>query len=116
MKAFATRRIIAEQYDSIGELIDMLKVRDYSKYYVNAVNKHKVSNKFHYCDDFLARVGLGVDNVDCDESLDFALNGTDMFDDLIRDNDASSFEIESDDMELDVKRPVNSIVGSSPNV
>lgn len=69
MKAFATRRIIAEQYDSIGELIDMLKVRDYSKYYVNAVNKHKVSNKFHYCDDVLARVGLGTDNVDCDESL-----------------------------------------------
>ncbi len=116
MKAFATRRIIAEQYDSIGELIDMLKVRDYSKYYVNAVNKHKVSNKFHYCDDVLARVGIGTDNVDCDESLDFALNGTDMFDDLIRNNDASSFEIESDDMELDVKRPMNSIVGSSPNV
>lgn len=116
MKAFATRHIIAEQYDSMGELIRALKSRDYSPYYKHAVDKGKVEKNFAYADQMEMKTGVGG-FVSVNESLDMALHGTDIFDDLIANNAVSGFQLESDDrMELDIKRPVNSMVGSSPNV
>lgn len=115
MKAIATPHIIAEQYDSMGELINVLKHRDYSPYYKKAINARKVRKDFVYCDQMELKTAVGA-VVDINDSLDMAMHGTDMFDDLIRKSAVTGFNIESDEKELDVKRPVNSMVGASPNV
>lgn len=114
MKAFATKHIIGERYDSMGEFIRVLNNRDYSPYYKDYVSSK--DKNFTYCDQLLAQTGIGSTRISADKSLEIALNGTDMFDDIMRANAVSSFLVESDDLELDVKRPVNSIIGSSPNV
>lgn len=114
MKAFATKHIIGERYDSMGEFIRVLNNRDYSPYYKDYVSSK--DKNFTYCDQLLAQTGIGSARISADKSLEIALNGTDMFDDIMRANSVSSFLVESDDLELDVKRPVNSIIGSSPNV
>lgn len=113
MKAFATRHIIGERYDSMGEFVNVLRNRDYSPYYKRYVDDHK---DYVYCDQMRAQTGIGDSRVDAGESLDMAAHGTDMFDGIMAESALQSFAIESDDLELDVKRPVNSIVGSSPNV